>query len=46
MDCIFCKMAKKEIETEMLHETDTLFAIRDINPQSPAHFLVIPKEAL
>ncbi len=44
MDCIFCKMVNKEIESETLFETDTLFAVRDIAPQAPTHLLIIPKK--
>ncbi|MCK5236402.1 MAG: histidine triad nucleotide-binding protein [Deltaproteobacteria bacterium] len=43
MDCIFCKMAKGEIPTEKVYETDSVFAIKDINPQAPTHLLLIPK---
>ncbi len=44
MDCIFCKIANREIKSELIHETDELFAIRDIDPQAPTHFLIIPKK--
>ena len=43
-DCIFCKIAAGEIPSTCLYEDDTVFAFRDINPQAPVHFLVIPKE--
>lgn len=43
MDCIFCKIASKEIEADMLHESDRLIVIRDLSPQAPTHLLVIPK---
>jgi histidine triad (HIT) family protein len=43
-DCIFCKIAQKEIESEIIYENDNLLAFRDINPQAPTHILVIPKE--
>ena len=42
-DCIFCKIAAGEIPSTCLYEDDTVFAFRDINPQAPVHFLVIPK---
>lgn len=44
MDCIFCKIAKREIKSELIHETDELFVIRDIDPQAPTHLLIIPKK--
>lgn|SRR5690625_2568418 len=43
-DCLFCKMAKGEISTEFLLETEDLVAFRDINPVAPTHILVIPKK--
>ena len=43
-DCIFCKIAKKEIPAEIIFEDDLILAFRDINPQAPSHILIIPKE--
>ena len=43
-DCIFCKIASGEIPAEKLLETDEVVAFKDINPQAPVHFLVIPKQ--
>jgi histidine triad (HIT) family protein len=42
-DCIFCKIAKGEIPSEMLHQDDDVIAIRDISPQAPTHLLVMPR---
>ena len=42
-DCLFCKIAAGEIPSTCLYEDDSVFAFRDINPQAPVHFLVIPK---
>ncbi len=44
MDCIFCKIAKKEIPSTFLMENDQLMVIKDIHPSAPVHYLVIPKE--
>jgi len=44
MDCIFCKIIKKEIPAAPILENDQLIAIKDINPQAPAHILIIPKK--
>lgn len=44
MDCIFCKIAKKEIPSSAVLENDSLIAIKDINPQAPVHVLIIPKK--
>ena len=43
MDCIFCKIATGEIQSTKVMETESVFVIEDINPQSPVHLLVIPK---
>ena len=42
-DCIFCKIAAKEIPSACLYDDEFVFAFKDINPQAPVHFLVIPK---
>jgi len=43
-DCLFCKIAKGEIATEFLFESDNVAAFRDIHPIAPVHVLIIPKE--
>ncbi len=42
-ECLFCKIIKKEIPAQIEYEDDEVLAIRDINPQAPVHFLVLPK---
>lgn len=42
-DCIFCKIAKKELSTKILLENEDFVAFSDINPVSPTHILVITK---
>lgn len=37
---------KGVIPAEKIHEDDSCFAIRDINPQAPIHFLVIPRKPI
>lgn len=44
MDCIFCKIAKKDIPSAVVLESDSLIAVKDINPQSPMHILIMPKK--
>ena len=44
MDCVFCKIAKGEIKSEIIGECDNFIAIRDINPVIEGHTLVIPKK--
>ncbi|UUT35324.1 HIT domain-containing protein [Microbacterium elymi] len=40
---IFTRILNGEIPSEIIAQTDTLFAIRDIAPKAPVHLLVIPK---
>jgi len=42
-DCLFCKIATKQIPSSFLFEDDDVCAFRDIAPQAPVHILVIPK---
>ena len=42
-DCLFCKISEGSIPSEKVYESDTLFAINDINPQAPTHILIIPR---
>lgn len=44
MDCIFCKIINGEIPSSLIYEDDQVIAFKDINPQAPVHYLVIPKE--
>ncbi len=43
-DCIFCKIAKREIKSEFAGESDNFFAIRDIHPKAEGHTLIVPKK--
>ena len=43
-DCIFCRIAKKEIDSNIVFEDDMVIAFRDLSPQAPEHVLVIPKK--
>ncbi|GAB2838062.1 HIT domain-containing protein [Microbacterium insulae] len=40
---IFTRIRNGEIPSEIVAETENVFAIRDIAPQAPVHLLVIPK---
>jgi histidine triad (HIT) family protein len=42
-DCLFCKIAKKELDSEIVAESESAVAFKDINPAAPTHVLVIPK---
>ncbi len=43
-DCLFCKILAGEIPADIIYESDTAIAFRDINPQAPTHVLVIPRK--
>jgi len=42
-DTIFHKIIERKIPATIVYETERLIAIRDINPVSPVHILIIPK---
>ncbi len=44
MSCLFCKIARAEIETDYLYENEHVLAFRDIHPQAPQHILIIPRQ--
>ena len=44
MDCIFCKIIAGEIPSSKVYEDEYCYAFRDINPQTPVHVLVVPKQ--
>ena len=44
MDCVFCKIIRKEIPAKIIFENDSLVAFHDIRPSAPVHVLVVPKE--
>lgn len=43
-DCIFCKIASKQIPTKTIFEDEDLIAFHDINPAAPVHLLIVPKQ--
>jgi histidine triad (HIT) family protein len=42
-ECLFCRIARKEIPAALVYEDDDLLAFKDIFPQAPVHLLIIPK---
>ncbi|MCK5325910.1 MAG: histidine triad nucleotide-binding protein [Woeseiaceae bacterium] len=42
-DCLFCKIVAGDISADVVLETDSTVAFRDVNPKAPMHVLVIPK---
>lgn len=45
-DTIFSKIINREIPADIIYEDDISLAFKDINPQAPIHFLVIPKKPI
>ena len=43
-DCIFCKIIKKEVPSQIVYEDNEIIAFKDIQPAAPIHILVIPKK--
>lgn len=43
MSTIFSKIINREIPADIVYETDSVLAFRDINPKAPTHILIIPK---
>ena len=43
-NCLFCKIAAKQIPSSIVYEDDELLAFKDIHPAAPVHLLVIPKQ--
>lgn len=42
-DCLFCKIVAGDIPADIVFESDTALAFRDINPKAPTHVLIIPR---
>lgn len=43
-DCLFCKIAARQIPAKIVYEDAEVFAFEDIHPQAPTHLLVCPKK--
>lgn len=44
MDCVFCKIVKKEIPSTSVYEDDDTIAFMELNPSAPGHVMVIHKK--
>ncbi len=42
-ECLFCKIVAGKLPSDRACEDDAILAFKDINPQAPFHWLVIPK---
>ena len=43
-DCLFCKIAAKQIPAKIVYEDPDVFAFEDIGPQAPTHLLICPRK--
>lgn len=43
-DCLFCKIASKEIAGKIVYEDPDVFAFEDIAPEAPTHILICPRK--
>ncbi|MBI5306203.1 histidine triad nucleotide-binding protein [Candidatus Wolfebacteria bacterium] len=44
MDCIFCKIIRKEISSEIAYEDNDIVVFKDVKPSAPIHYLFVPKK--
>lgn len=44
MDCVFCKIVKKEMRAEILQESQDVVIFKDIRPTAPIHYLAVSKK--
>ena len=42
-ECIFCRIGRGEVESQILYRDEHCFVIRDIAAEAPVHLLVIPE---
>lgn len=42
-ECIFCRIARGELGTDFVAESEHNVAFRDLAPQAPVHVLVVPR---
>jgi len=42
-DCLFCKIANKQITSNIVYEDEQIIAFKDIAPHMPVHIVLIPK---
>ena len=43
-DCIFCKIVKGEIPSQIVYEDEWVAAFQDVAPMAPVHILIVPKK--
>jgi histidine triad (HIT) family protein len=45
-ECLFCKIVRREIPAQIVHEDEKALVFKDITPQAPTHVLLVPKKHL
>lgn len=43
-ECLFCRIVSGDIPADIVAESDTAIAFRDLAPQAPTHVLVVPRD--
>lgn len=43
-DCLFCKIANGEVESDIVYRDEQVCAFNDINPKAPVHILIVPRK--
>lgn len=44
INCIFCKIVKKELRADMLQESEQAVIFKDVRPSAPVHYLIVSKK--
>lgn len=44
--CLFCRIVQKQVPAQVLSESGDWISFKDVHPQAPVHFLIIPKRHL
>ena len=45
-DCLFCRIVRREIPAQIVHEDEQAVVFKDVNPQAPTHVLIVSKKHL
>jgi histidine triad (HIT) family protein len=45
-DCLFCRIVRREVPAQIVHEDEHALVFKDISPQAPTHLLIVPKKHL
>jgi len=45
-ECIFCRIVEGALPSTRVFESDSVLVLMDVDPVTPGHLLVLPKEHL